>query len=378
MHRLGSAGYTSPAPRHRYLPTPTVATHRWAPTARPRSPMHSAKMIPPAKIQWGACKPRPPDAAQTHGILTSNIRMPMTGCSAQPGRALTERTRGGVVVRLAVGQRFGHSGAGRRPSMTCHSRLGFNASLPALAGRSSRSAGRRGLEGRRLGQPRPWPLRASGPGWCGPWCAWSGHSTRDRRRAAGASGQSGPRSGPSCGWPGASTCSSPAGHLHCDTKVVHLGASVPCKDSAAHWSACVGSRGQPGSGVAVIAEVSRNALISDTRPFEPPRSRALARRREQRRAEAVARRPPRPDPRPDTDHDWLAVSEVARLIGLTRPRVMRRIHFGRLPATRVGHRWWVRTDRLELVERVRLPQRMRVANAPSSLVWARPAPGARD
>ena len=57
---------------------------------------------------------------------------------------------------------------------------------------------------------------------------------------------------------------------------------------------------------------------------------------------------------------------------------MRRIHFGRLPATQVGHRWWVRTDRLELVERVRLAQRMRVANAPSSLVWARPAPGARD
>ena len=192
----------------------------------------------------------------------------MSGCSAQPGRALTERTRAESwsVSRSVSGS--GTPGAGRRPSMTCHSRLGFKR-LPSSTRRTivwiSRTTGPGGAS-------RPWPLRAPGPGWCGPWCAWSGHSTRDRRRAAGASGQV-------VHVPGLLVAGRVRAHLAAllatstaIQSVVHLGASVPCKDSAAHWSACVGSRGQPGSGAAVTAEVSRNALISDTRPFEPPRS----------------------------------------------------------------------------------------------------------
>jgi hypothetical protein len=40
---------------------------------------------------------------------------------------------------------------------------------------------------------------------------------------------------------------------------------------------------------------------------------------------------------------------------------MRRIHSGRLPVTQIGHRWWVRADHLDFVERARRAQLLRVA-----------------
>jgi helix-turn-helix protein len=86
---------------------------------------------------------------------------------------------------------------------------------------------------------------------------------------------------------------------------------------------------------------------------------ALARRRARHKAEVVERRrqrEPQTDSRPDTDHDWLSPSEVAALVGITTPGVMKRIHSGRLPATHNARRWWIRADHLELVERARRTQ----------------------
>ena len=51
--------------------------------------------------------------------------------------------------------------------------------------------------------------------------------------------------------------------------------------------------------------------------------------------------------------------QVAELVGITKPAVLKRIHRGKLPAVQGGGRFWVRYDHLELVERARLAQRVR-------------------
>jgi excisionase family DNA binding protein len=65
------------------------------------------------------------------------------------------------------------------------------------------------------------------------------------------------------------------------------------------------------------------------------------------------------DHRPDTAHEWLTPSQVANLLGVTPPAVMKRIHRGRLPATKNNGRYYVRADLLELIERARLATKTR-------------------
>ena len=82
--------------------------------------------------------------------------------------------------------------------------------------------------------------------------------------------------------------------------------------------------------------------------------------REQRAEAAAAAPPPRArrrplvDHRPNTDHDWLAVREVARLVGITQQGVLARIRRETMPATQSGGRWWIRRDLLEQNEAARL------------------------
>ncbi|WP_460820279.1 helix-turn-helix domain-containing protein [Nocardioides korecus] len=65
------------------------------------------------------------------------------------------------------------------------------------------------------------------------------------------------------------------------------------------------------------------------------------------------------DHRPDLEHEWLAISQVAALLGVTRPAVVGRINRDRLPAVRNGGRLWVRRDLLEQIEAARLARKTR-------------------
>ena len=65
------------------------------------------------------------------------------------------------------------------------------------------------------------------------------------------------------------------------------------------------------------------------------------------------------DLRPDHDHEWLTPSQVAELLGVTKPAVQGRINRGRLPAVKNGGRFWVRRDLLEQVEAARLVRKTR-------------------
>jgi len=89
---------------------------------------------------------------------------------------------------------------------------------------------------------------------------------------------------------------------------------------------------------------------------------ALARHRAHLR-ETRAKRPPhryqRVDHRPDHEHEWLSPTQVAVLLGVTKPAVIGRITRERLPAVRNGGRLWVRRDLLEQVEDARLARRTR-------------------
>ena len=113
---------------------------------------------------------------------------------------------------------------------------------------------------------------------------------------------------------------------------------------------------------AVPKMVRRGWLKSERRrdgALERAEVEALAQRRRQPRVVAATSSTPAPDPSPDIEHEWLPPSEVAELVGRTPQAVVKRIHRERLPATRKGHRWWVRYDHLELVERARLVQATR-------------------
>ena len=111
--------------------------------------------------------------------------------------------------------------------------------------------------------------------------------------------------------------------------------------------------------------VARGKLASTGkrgRSFSRDQVEDLARRRAAER-EARASRPPRKyqrvDHRPDLDHEWLTTSQVAVLLGVTKPAVVGRITRDRLPAVRNGGRLWVRRDLLEQVEAARLARKTR-------------------
>ena len=111
--------------------------------------------------------------------------------------------------------------------------------------------------------------------------------------------------------------------------------------------------------------VARGELTSTGkrgRSFARDQVEDLARRRAAER-EARTARPPRKyqrvDHRPDLDHEWLTTSQVAELLGVTKPAVVGRITRDRLPAVRNGGRLWVRRDLLEQVEAARLARKTR-------------------
>lgn len=105
---------------------------------------------------------------------------------------------------------------------------------------------------------------------------------------------------------------------------------------------------------------SNGAHGPGARSLSRPEVERLAERRRQPRLVTKPRRvPPRVDNRPDAAHEWLTASQVARLLGLTRPAVAKRIQRERLPAVHTGGRWWVRRDLLEQVEAARLVAKTR-------------------
>ena len=94
----------------------------------------------------------------------------------------------------------------------------------------------------------------------------------------------------------------------------------------------------------------------------PSLSRAQVEALTERRAQARTSKPAktlRVDHRPDQVHEWLAIRQVAELLGVTRPAVMGRIHRERLPAVESGGSYWVRRDLLEMVEAARLVSKTR-------------------
>lgn len=95
--------------------------------------------------------------------------------------------------------------------------------------------------------------------------------------------------------------------------------------------------------------------------FDRDSVESLAKRRDVERQARVLR--PRGyqriDHRPDHEHEWLSPREVAKLLGVTRTAVSRRIRTGRLPGVVNGGRQWVRRDHLEQVEAARLARKTR-------------------
>lgn len=57
---------------------------------------------------------------------------------------------------------------------------------------------------------------------------------------------------------------------------------------------------------------------------------------------------------PDDDLEWVTIPEAARQLGRTPEAVLARLTAGRLPATRVGRRWWICQDQLTIIEAGRL------------------------
>ena len=88
-------------------------------------------------------------------------------------------------------------------------------------------------------------------------------------------------------------------------------------------------------------------------------ARALAaeqRTREAQRRTESRRRVRRP---PDDEHEWLRVSEVSRLLGITSAAVHQRARRERLPAKLSDGLRWIRRDHLEQVEAARLVRKTR-------------------
>jgi excisionase family DNA binding protein len=87
----------------------------------------------------------------------------------------------------------------------------------------------------------------------------------------------------------------------------------------------------------------------------------LVKTRDEQRAARASRRPRlhKVDRRPDREHEWLTPSQVAKLLGVTRPAVTKRIKRERLPSVEHGGRVWVRRDHLEMIEAARLVRRTR-------------------
>jgi predicted XRE-type DNA-binding protein len=97
---------------------------------------------------------------------------------------------------------------------------------------------------------------------------------------------------------------------------------------------------------------SEVAALAEWRAGAPQRAQeARAHRAAERAAERTWRSPP------DDDHDWLSVSQVAELLGVTRVAVGKRCARGRLPYTEHGGMRWVRRDLLELVQNARKAKR---------------------
>lgn len=70
-------------------------------------------------------------------------------------------------------------------------------------------------------------------------------------------------------------------------------------------------------------------------------------------------RPQKPDRRPDTDHDGLTPAQAGRVVGITAQAIHQRIRRETLPAVQNQGRWWIRRDRLELVEHAHTARRTR-------------------
>lgn len=121
-----------------------------------------------------------------------------------------------------------------------------------------------------------------------------------------------------------------------------------------------------GCHVSNIPKLNRKGLLHSERRREGSLNRAeveaLAERRASEKAALVTREPrryQRVDHRPDSEHEWLSPSQVAEMLGVTRPAVQGRINRGKLPAVQNGGRWWVRRDLLEQVEAARLVRKTR-------------------
>lgn len=91
-------------------------------------------------------------------------------------------------------------------------------------------------------------------------------------------------------------------------------------------------------------------LREDAEAYRPVWEAQQADRRRQRaaRTRAAAVRDALRQP-PDGSGAWLTPTEAAERLGMSRQGVQNRINQGRLPATQIGRRWWVRSDHVEIV-----------------------------
>jgi excisionase family DNA binding protein len=104
------------------------------------------------------------------------------------------------------------------------------------------------------------------------------------------------------------------------------------------------------------ASLNRTEVIAlaGWRAEAPQRARVERERRAAEREAARTHRRP-----PDLEHDWLSTADVARLLGVSRTAVLKRINADRLPHVMHGGQHWVRRDLLELAERAREARRTR-------------------
>lgn len=104
-------------------------------------------------------------------------------------------------------------------------------------------------------------------------------------------------------------------------------------------------RPKPRKGRPSLARTSVVAFADRRRRAEEAREHERLRARRSREAAYAA---------PHDEHDWLTVSQVAHLMGRSRSGIGLMIREERIPATKVGRRWWIRRDHVERIRAAEL------------------------
>lgn len=143
-----------------------------------------------------------------------------------------------------------------------------------------------------------------------------------------------------------------------------------CRDSEQRWVSIAEAARIVGCGPGAVTEaadrgdiVQRNGLPRGLPSLELDSVRSYATTRAHQlgaaagaRAAAAAERRSRNGP-PDDGDVWLSPATVGLMLGISRSRVLQLARAGRLPAERVGTRWWVRRLHAEQVVAARVARR---------------------